>query len=73
MIDCDKEDQRKELEALFFEFAANYPQSALSLITGMFVGLLEFGIKASGGDENKEIKVYGCGNRDITISEVHKS
>ena len=68
----DKQEQHDELQDAFAAFAAEYPQSALSMITGLFVGLLEYSIKEQGGDETLEIKIDGCGKRDITISAVSK-
>lgn len=62
-----KEEQSKKLEDSFIEFAAEYPQSALALIIGLFVGLLEHSVKEQGGDENKEIKIDGIEKRDITV------
>ena len=66
----DKEQQEEELIEAFSSFAAQYPQSALSLMTGLFVGLLEHSIREQGGDETKFIKIDGCGKRNITISAV---
>ena len=67
-LKAEFEEKQEELEAAFAEFAAEYPQSALALITGIFVGFLEFTIEEAGGDKNREIKI--CGKRDITISAV---
>ena len=64
----DKEAQQEELQEAFAAFAAEYPQSALALITGLFVGLLEYSVKEQGGDETLPIKIDGCGKRDITVS-----
>ena len=64
----DKEEQQEELQEAFASFAAEYPQSALALITGLFVGLLEYSVKEQGGDETLAIKIDGCGKRDITVS-----
>jgi uncharacterized membrane-anchored protein YhcB (DUF1043 family) len=69
-LKAEFEEKQEELEAAFAEFAAEYPQSALALITGIFVGFLEFTIEEAGGDKNREIKIDGCGKRDITISAV---
>jgi hypothetical protein len=63
----DKEEQQEELQDAFAEFAAEYPQSALVLITGLFVGLLEYSVELQGGDSGKEIRIDGCGKRDITL------
>lgn len=68
-LKAEFEEKQEELEAAFAEFAAEYPQSALALITGIFVGFLEFTIEEAGGDKNREIKIDG-GKRDITISAV---
>lgn len=55
-------------EDSFCEFASEYPQSALALITGLFVGLLEHTIEAQDGDPSKEIVIEGQeGRRSITI------
>ena len=67
----DKEEQQKELQDAFVAFAAEYPQSALALIIGLFVGLLEYSVKEQGGDEKLEIKIECPGKRDITVSAVH--
>ena len=64
----NKEEQQEELHEAFASFAAEYPQSALALITGLFVGMLEYSVKEQGGDETLAIKIDGCGNRDITVS-----
>ena len=66
----NKEEQQEELQEAFAAFAAEYPQSALALITGMFVGLIEYSVKEQGGDETREIKIDGCGKRDIIVSAV---
>ena len=64
----EQDEMSEELQDMFAEFAATYPNSALSLITGLFIGLLEYEIERQGGDKNNEIKIDGCGSRDITIS-----
>jgi hypothetical protein len=57
----------EKLESAFLEFVERDATAALQLITGMFVGLnLEF-VRRQGEDANKEIKIMGCGNRNITI------
>jgi hypothetical protein len=65
----DKKEQEEEIQAAFAEFAVEYPQSALALITGMFVGLLEYSVEVHGGDKNLEIKIEG-GNRCVTVHAV---
>lgn len=65
-----KEETQEELQDAFAEFAAEYPQSALALMTGLFVGLLEYSVENAGGDPKQEIKIDGCGKRDITVSAV---
>lgn len=66
----DKQELADSLQNAFVGFAAAYPDSALAIITGLFVGLLEFRVKEEGGDEKLEIKITGNGNRDITLSAV---
>ena len=66
----DKEERKEELQEAFAEFAAEYPQSALALITGLFVGLLEYSIEEQGGDKNQVIQIDGCGKRGITVHAV---
>lgn len=66
----DKEETQEELQDAFTEFASKYPKSALALITGLFVGLLEYSVEDAGGDPKQEIKIDGCGKRDITVSAV---
>ena len=65
-----KEEMQEELQDAFAEFAAEYPQSALALMTGLFVGLLEYSVEKAGVDPKQEIKIDGCGARDITVSAV---
>lgn len=65
-----KEETQEELQDAFTEFAAEYPKSALALITGLFVGLLEYSVEEAGGDPKHEIKIDSCGKRDITVSAV---
>ena len=63
-----KEQMMADLEESFIDFAAEYPQSALAIITGLFVGLLEHTIKAQDGDPSQEIVIEGQeGRRSITI------
>ena len=66
----NKEEISEELQDGFVEFAAEYPQSALALITGLFVGLLEHSVKEQGGDEKKTIQIEGSGKRNITVHAV---
>jgi hypothetical protein len=68
----DKERQEEALIEAFSSFAAQYPQSALSMMTGLFVGLLEHSIREQGGDETNYIKIDSCGARDITVSAVRQ-
>ena len=65
-----KEETQEELQDAFTEFAAEYPQSALALVTGLFVGLLEYSVEKAGGDPKQEIKIDSGGKRDITVSAV---
>lgn len=63
-----KEQQRDDIEEAFINFAAEYPQSALALITGLFVGLLEHSIEQQDGDKYQEIVIEGGeGRRSITV------
>ena len=66
----DKESHMEELQDAFVKFAAEYPQSALALITGLFIGLLEYSVEEHGGDKNQEIKIARSGKRDITVHAV---
>lgn len=66
----NKEEREDEIASAFMEFAAEYPQSALALITGLFVSLLEYSVEEQGGDKTKEIKIDGCGKRDIVVCAV---
>jgi hypothetical protein len=66
-INLEMEMKTEKLEAAFLELAERDATAALQLITGMFVGLnLEF-VRRQGEDANKEIKLMGFGNRNITI------
>lgn len=66
----NKEDREGALESAFAEFAYEYPQSALVLITGLFVSLLEHNVEEQGGNSTREIKIDGCGKRDIIVCAV---
>lgn len=66
----DKEQKKKELQNAFIEFASEYPNTALAMITGLFVGLLEHIAEEKGGDPNQEIKIDGNGKRDITLHKA---
>ena len=63
----NKDERKEELEHAFAEFAAEYPQTALATITGLFVGLLTFSVEEQGGDSTQAIKIDGMGKRDITL------
>lgn len=67
----NKARHQEQLQKDFAAFAVEYPQSALAMIIGLFVGLLEYSVKEQGGDDQQEIKIDGCGKRDITLSAVH--
>ena len=62
-----KEERKEELENAFAEFAAEYPQTALATIIGLFVGLLTFSVREQGGDPEQTIQIDGMGERDITV------
>ena len=64
--------EKEELEIAFADYCAEDYQKGLALITGLFVGLLEHIVEASGGDKNAQIKVEG-GNRDIAVSAVYNA
>lgn len=66
----NREEIQQKLQDDFTAFAAEYPQSALALITGLFVGLLEYSVKEQGGDETMVIQIDGCGKRNITVHAV---
>ena len=64
-----KEERAQELQETLAEFAADYPQTTISMLLGWLVGLLEYHIEQQGGDPAAEIKIDGEGSRrDITIS-----
>lgn len=61
-------------EAAFLELVAEDTESALQLITGMFVGLTLEYTRRRGEDASKTLRIInGCGNRDITIHELPKA
>lgn len=66
----EKEKLQEKLENEFVDFAIEYPQSALSLITGLFVGLIEHSVRSQGEDETLELKIKGLQKRNITIHKV---
>ena len=59
----------KKFEAAFLELVEEDMESALQLITGMFVGLTLEYTRRRGEDASKTLRINGCGNRDITIHE----
>ena len=63
----DKYERAEQLTNDFAEFAADYPQTAIELITGIFVGLLEYSVESQGGDSSVPIKLETDDKRDITI------
>jgi len=63
----DKEQREAELMESFGDFVAEYPNSAMAMITGMFVGVVAVLVEREGGDPSKEIKIDGQGSRNITI------
>ncbi len=66
---------QEEVESLVTQYAVQDLDEALSLVTGLFVGLYEAKIRSSDdyedGDEKKNIKINGS-YRDITINKVTK-
>lgn len=59
-----------EFKEAFAMIAAMDEHRAFRLLTGMFVGFLEYMAVENGCDKNKEIKIEGNGGRDITIHAV---
>lgn len=51
----------------FMDLAEESVSTALSLITGLFVGLVEELARRSGHDVNLDIRIDGQGQRNITI------
>mgnify|MGYP001616632608 CR=1 FL=1 len=47
--------------------ASSNHETAISLLTGALVGLIEFLVEGNGGDPKKEIMIDGGENRDLTI------
>lgn len=63
------EQRKQQILDDFSDFAAEYPRTALSMLAGLLVALLEHHVEQSGGDPALEIKIDGEGaRRDITIS-----
>lgn len=65
-----RDEEKLELEEQFIEFASQFPNTALSMITGLFVSLLTAVAESGGADPDKEIRVDGQGNRNITVHAV---
>lgn len=63
-----REEKQEELQDELAAFAAEYPQGALSMMTGLFVGLLEYSVELAGGDPKQVIKIDSCDGREITVS-----
>lgn len=69
-----KQELEKDAINAFAEFATEYPKSALSLILGLLVGLIEDAAKRQGADPNQEIVIEGGERqRGITIHAVSKN
>jgi hypothetical protein len=60
----------EQFKEAFAMIAAIDDKRAFKLLTGMFVGFLEYLAVENGCDKNKEIKIEGNGSRDITIHAV---
>ena len=60
----------EQFKEAFAMIAAMDRHRAFRLLTGMFVGFLEYMAVENGCDKNKEIKIEGNGGRDITIHAV---
>lgn len=58
------EQRTQQIQDDFIDFAAEYPRTALSMITGLLVGLLEHQVEQGGGDSVR---------RDVTISAKPES
>lgn len=58
---------KEQLEDGFVALIEEDTEAALQLVTGMFVGLTLEYVRRRGADTNCDIKIDGCGQRDITI------
>lgn len=67
-----KKEHEQKIQNAVAEYVAVYPNSALALITSLFVGLLEIGVEKNDGDKDAEIKIEG-GNRSITVHPTNRS
>ena len=65
------EELENSLQESFIDFAHDHPQAALTLITGLFVGLLEHTVKQQGEDHKKEITIDGGEFRGITLHPIN--
>uniref|UniRef100_UPI00333EE9E3 hypothetical protein n=1 Tax=Castellaniella defragrans TaxID=75697 RepID=UPI00333EE9E3 len=61
------DDLQERVGAVLMELAAQRPAEALSIITGCFVSLVVAFVDAKDEDPQKEIKINGGDQRDITI------
>ena len=69
-----KQELEKDAINAFAEFATEYPKSALSLMLGLLVGLLEDVAAGQGADPNQETVIEGGEHqRGITIHAVRKN
>jgi hypothetical protein len=62
-----------EFKEAFAMIAANDENRAFRLLTGMFVGFLEYMAVENRCDKNAEIKIQGNRGRHITIHAVKTS
>lgn len=61
-----KDEQAKQLAIKFAKFSGKYPKTALELVTGLFVSLVEVSIENGGGNTDCDILIEG-GKRNITL------
>ena len=61
-----KDEQAKQLAIDFAKFSGKYPKAALTLVTGLFVSMVEVLIENGGGNTDCDIMIEGE-KRNITL------
>ena len=63
-------EKAQAVEEAFLVLIEHDTEAALSLVTGMFVGLLTEYMRRRGHDEKVDIRIDGGGMRDITVHAI---
>lgn len=70
-LSVSEEDHENAILEAVAEFYDEYPKSAIALLSGSLVGLLEFEAEEHGGDKNKPIRLIGFDREIIILAAQH--